>query len=74
MNPKIHCYTAAEAIEEHANRQIFVVRVGSVCVYCGKETEAPCCGEIHHEVGFETENGELLLESELTQFHEILED
>lgn len=61
----------AKTIEEHANRQIFVVKVGPVCVYCGKETEIGCCGETHHEIGYETETGEIIMESELTEWHVI---
>ncbi len=39
--------------------------IGLVCVYCGTETEEMCCGEVHLEYGYETEDGELILESEL---------
>lgn len=50
--------------------------IGSVCVYCGTETEDGCCGEMHHEIGYETieNNPELILESELTEKHIIVED
>ena len=60
--------------KEQKNWRIQVVEIGTVCVYCGTETEDACCGEVHHELGYETveENPELILESELSQWHEIL--
>lgn len=51
--------------------KIKIVEIGPVCVYCGAETSEPCCGEIHHELGYETEDGELILYSELTSQYEI---
>lgn len=50
-----------------------VTEIGSVCVYCGTETEDMCCGEVHHEMAYETEDGELLLESDLTEEHTVEE-
>lgn len=57
-------------------KKIKVVEIGQVCVYCGSETQDACCGEVHHETGYETigNNPELLLESELTEEHEIIEE
>ena len=62
--------------EEQANKTIQVTEVGEVCVFCGKDYatedfEVGCCGEIRHEVGYETEDGDLILESELTNSHNI---
>lgn len=51
-----------------------VIEIGVVCPYCGTETEDVCCGEMHHELGYETEDGELILESELTEKHKIVEE
>lgn len=68
--------TKKESInKKHNDRKISVITVGPVCVYCGTETEDVCCGEMHHELGFETiePHCELLLESELTELHEIIE-
>lgn len=42
-----------------------LIEIGYVCVYCGTETKEPCCGEVHHEVGFEDSDGNLILESEI---------
>ena len=55
---------------------IEVKEIGQVCVYCGTETEYVCCGEVHRETGYETneQNPELLLESELTDKHKIVEE
>ena len=64
----------AEAIEKYSNGRIPVIEVGSVCVYCGAETEVGCCAEVHHEIGYETKDGELVLESELTEAHVIVEE
>lgn len=44
-----------------------VYEIGMVCVYCGNQTEAPCCGEVHHEIGYETKDGEIILASEITE-------
>ena len=53
-----------------------VTLIGNVCSYCGKdyaieENETGCCGEVHSEIGYEDETGDLILESELTNEHEI---
>ena len=50
-----------------------VIEIGSVCVYCGSETSDMCCGEMHHEMGYETIEGELVLESELGPEHRVIE-
>ncbi len=54
--------------------KIKVVEIGQVCVYCGTETEAGCCGEVHNELGYEAVDDpvHLILESELTEEHEIV--
>lgn len=59
---------------------IKVREIGPVCSYCGadyaiEEYEVGCCGEIHSEIGYETfeSNPDLVLESELTEEHEIVE-
>jgi hypothetical protein len=61
-----------QANQERKNGSVRVTKVGWVCVYCGAETEDLCCGEVHHEIGYETQDGELILESELTEIHEII--
>ena len=48
-----------------------VTEIGMVCPYCGTQTEDVCCGEMHHETGYETEDGEIILESDLTKEHTI---
>lgn len=63
-----------ETNEKQPDGKIPITSMGWVCVYCGTETEDGCCGEIHHEIGYETDDGELILESELTQHHEIIEE
>lgn len=63
-----------EANQEHKDRQIPVTEVGWVCVYCGAETQDLCCGEVHHELAYETGSGDLVLESELTELHVIIEE
>jgi len=49
-----------------------IEEIGSVCVYCGNETQDMCCGEVHHEMAWEID-GDLVLEHELTeeQYNEI---
>lgn len=48
--------------------------IGLVCPYCGTPTEDVCCGEMHHEEGFETEDGEIVLESELDDNYEVTDE
>ena len=61
-------------------KKIKVVEIGQVCVYCGAETQDTCCGEVHHETGYVETNEKLeeigscvILESELTNEHEVME-
>lgn len=49
---------------------IKLTKLGKCCVYCGTETEGPCCEEIRHEQGFCAPDGEIILESELTNYLE----
>jgi len=55
--------------------KIKVIEIGIVCPYCLTETEDMCCGEVHNENAYETveDNPELILESELTEKHEIVD-
>jgi hypothetical protein len=59
-----------------------VVSIGQVCVYCGSGVGdgVGCCGEVHHEEGyveveetFQEVDGCVILESELTDEHEVVE-
>ena len=56
---------------------IKVYPIGDVCPYCGSPVQIDphmgCCGEVHHERGFETDDEEIILESELTDRH-VIED
>lgn len=48
-------------------------RVG-LCPYCGSlvsiEPTGLCCGEVHGELGYETEQGERFLESEYEEHYQ----
>jgi len=53
--------------------------IGEVCVFCGKDYgtedyEVGCCGEIKYELGYESEQEVLILESELNETHVIVEE
>jgi hypothetical protein len=57
-----------------------VKEIGEVCVYCGsdygiEDYEVGCCGEVHHELGYESvdEPIHLVLESELNENYEVVE-
>ena len=57
--------------------KIKVVKIGEVCSFCGRDyptedQEVGCCGEVRYELGYETSDGELVLESELGEKHEIV--
>lgn len=55
--------------------KIKIKEIGPVCVYCGTETEDLCCGEVHHEMGYEAidEPIHVILESELNENYEVVE-
>lgn len=56
---------------EHNYATTPVQEIGYVCVYCGTETEDSCCGEVHHEMAYETDDGEIILDSELTEEYTV---
>ena len=51
----------------------YVILIGECCPYCGNVTEAMCCGEVHHEPMYETQDGQLLTYSELTINHLVVD-
>lgn len=52
-------------------------RVG-VCPYCGDHVDLEptdmCCGEVHGELGYETEDGQTFLESEFDEIFKQWQD
>ena len=73
-NTKSVCKGCGEVNMDAEENKMPVTEIGMVCVYCGAETEVGCCAELHHEIGYETKDGELVLESELTEAHVIVEE